>query len=336
MVVLLSLVVPSEADGPQISIGEYLGTHTGKNGGITLEVAQDGSTVTSFAALTLPGTCPASASCGTNAGVLFDAGGQRATNGSCSWDAVSDKPLAIVDGHFSLTSDQLTVLGSFSTDRPGSASGSVEVHTSFYLHPSAPTHDSTDECDVNIRVDWSAKARNPAALAIASTPTATATVAVTPTDVPTSTAVPTPTEAPTQGPDTAPTALAAVAPAVRLPVAPTNACLHSQRGCPLDDGRAMQAVLGTPDEVHGWHITLSTASDLTVVLSNLQVEYDLHVVGPDGTPLYDSSRYGSDDDIATLTGLRPGEYTIYINSPFGDTSDVPYVLQANVTTNDGP
>jgi hypothetical protein len=51
---------------------------------------------------------------------------------------------------------------------------------------------------------------------------------------------------------------------------------------------------------------------------------------------YDLSRYGADDDLATLEGLDRGDYTIYINSPFGDVTDIPYVLQANVTPNAGP
>ncbi len=98
----------------------------------------------------------------------------------------------------------------------------------------------------------------------------------------------------------------------------------------------MQSVLRTPEEVQAWHASLGSALDLTVVLSNLQVEYDLHIVVPDGTALYDSSRYGADDDSASLSGLAGGEYTIYISSPFGDVSDTPYMLQANVTPIEGP
>jgi hypothetical protein len=63
------------------------------------------------------------------------------------------------------------------------------------------------------------------------------------------------------------------------------------------------------------------------VLSNLEVEYDLHLYAPDGGVLYESNRYGADDDGVTIPSAAPGDYLVFVNSPFGDVSDTPYALQ---------
>ena len=187
----------------QVPGATYSGTYVPSNGGFTLEVTRDGSAVASVSVLSVPG---------------------KMIVGTCSADLTLPGPLPIVGGHFGGSSDAVSISGTFSPSRPGYVEGSVEIHSHSFLGASARQVDPTkrdphDECNVNVKLDWNARARGDVA------PVALVAPALAPTAEPTVTpVVPTPTPLPSAPEPTTPTpappATAEPAPAVSPVVVP--------------------------------------------------------------------------------------------------------------------
>ncbi len=100
-------------------------------------------------------------------------------------------------------------------------------------------------------------------------------------------------------------------------------------GCPLPIGQAVAAAIVDPSHVHTWTLSISVAKHLRFALHGLPADYDLHVYAADGQLLGESTNEGTDDDIVTVQSAPAGTYLVYVDSPLGDTSDVPYGLLAS-------
>jgi hypothetical protein len=68
------------------------------------------------------------------------------------------------------------------------------------------------------------------------------------------------------------------------------------------------------------------------VLTDLPVDYDLHVYDAGGSLLGESTNEGTQDDVVDLPNADAGTYMIYVNSPRGDTSDEPYTLLVSTSS----
>jgi WD40 repeat protein len=89
---------------------------------------------------------------------------------------------------------------------------------------------------------------------------------------------------------------------------------------------AVAATIDDPAHVHTWSITIPGPKHLHFALHGLPADYDLHVFGPGGQVAGESTNVGTDDDVVALDGAPAGTYLVYVNSPFGAVSDVPYGL----------
>jgi hypothetical protein len=100
----------------------------------------------------------------------------------------------------------------------------------------------------------------------------------------------------------------------------------SDDGCPIDLNQQVTEVFSNASDGHTWRLTVSRAVPLHIVLTNLPVDYDLHLYAGDGSFLRESTNEGTQDDVADLPDAEAGTYRIYVNSPRGDVSDQPYTL----------
>jgi uncharacterized protein with WD repeat len=100
-------------------------------------------------------------------------------------------------------------------------------------------------------------------------------------------------------------------------------------GGPLPVGQAVAAALADPSHVHTWTISIPVPKHLRFVLHGLPADYDLHVYAADGQLLGESTNEGTDDDVVSVPGAPAGTYFVYVNSPRGAASDVPYGLLAD-------
>jgi hypothetical protein len=178
---ILALVNPTLGAAQQLPGATYSGTYTPSNGGFTLDVTGDGSSVASVSVLTVPG---------------------KMIVGTCTGDVNLSGPIPIVGGHFSYALEGVSIDGTFSTTRPGYVEGSVEIHSHSFIGPSArqvdPTkRDPRDECNIDVKLDWNAKARGNVAPVVPAAPAvpSPSPTAVPPVPTPTSTAEPTPAAA---------------------------------------------------------------------------------------------------------------------------------------------
>lgn len=99
-------------------------------------------------------------------------------------------------------------------------------------------------------------------------------------------------------------------------------------GCPLEIGQRASAVLADGTDVHTWLLQLRTRGDLVVALTDLLVDYDVHLYGPDGELVEESLNEGPEDEVVLIPDLPPGEYRIYVNSGRGEAAPIPYSLLA--------
>lgn len=120
-------------------------------------------------------------------------------------------------------------------------------------------------------------------------------------------------------PDTV-AALAVSLPPDVVPVGCTDA------GCSVDANTVGLRVLSSPSDVHAWRLTVPDGASLRIVLTGLVADLDVHVFGPDGSFVAESTNEGLDDDVVALDGAAPGQYVLYVNSPRGEISDQPYGL----------
>jgi hypothetical protein len=99
-------------------------------------------------------------------------------------------------------------------------------------------------------------------------------------------------------------------------------------GCPLELNQAVTAVLVDPNTVHTWRFTRTQAASVHIALTNLPVDYDLHVYAADGTLLGESTNEGTQDDVVDLSDAATGTYMVYVNSPRGEVDPTnPYTLE---------
>ena len=119
------------------------------------------------------------------------------------------------------------------------------------------------------------------------------------------------------------------------PPAPTQAqpadCVQpapAQAGCPLDFGQPVKVALAASGDVHTWRIRLTEPHGFHVTLSGLPADYDLHLFGPDGNPIAESTRYGTADELVAAPAAAPGEYELYVDSPLRQGSPAAYTLTA--------
>lgn len=112
-------------------------------------------------------------------------------------------------------------------------------------------------------------------------------------------------------------------------VAAQASCVQpALEGCPLPLQGEVMAAITEPEQVHMWHLTLSSTRPLQLRLMQLPVDYDLHVFGPDGLKL-DSMQEGTADDAIEIESAPAGVYQVYVNSPWRQTSDAPYALMVS-------
>ncbi len=176
----LCLAVPfGAAAAASVAPGEYTGTHTGKGGGVTVDVSPDGLIVYAMKLQAVPGTT---------------------LHGSCSADYTINRNLAVVDGRFGFGDGFIAVQGTFSPTEPGVLSGAFEIHATGVASPYGV------ECNVNTRLEYSARLKA-GAVAPPFSPPAVAPAPATPTPAPT----PRPTVAPTPSPVASSTAVPATA-----------------------------------------------------------------------------------------------------------------------------
>jgi len=126
-------------------------------------------------------------------------------------------------------------------------------------------------------------------------------------------------------------ALALVLPAGQTRAQPGDCIQPSVEGCPVEFGQPVTGVLADPGQVHTWLLTVPTAGDLRVALTNLPEDYDLHVFTKAGAPVVESLNEGTEDDTLQVQGAEPGEYLAYVNSARGGTSPAPYTLLAQLS-----
>ncbi|CAA9242173.1 MAG: High-affnity carbon uptake protein Hat/HatR [uncultured Chloroflexi bacterium] len=111
---------------------------------------------------------------------------------------------------------------------------------------------------------------------------------------------------------------------------PAVVCVQSApERCALPLGAPAEGVLSEPHHIHDWVVALPATATLRVTLSGLAVDFDVHVYSPDGALAGESTNEGTEDDTVVLEGAAPGSYAIYVNSPRGLASDVPYQLTAS-------
>ena len=99
-------------------------------------------------------------------------------------------------------------------------------------------------------------------------------------------------------------------------------------GCPLPAGQAVAAALVDPSHIHTWTLSIPVPKHLRFALHGLPADYDLHVYAADGQLLGESTNEGTDDDVVMIQSAPAGTYLVYVNSPRGAASDVPYGLLA--------
>src|SRR3954454_15618833 len=99
---------------------------------------------------------------------------------------------------------------------------------------------------------------------------------------------------------------------VGRPSALAENCVQPARdGCLIGLNQSVAGVLGDADNVHVWQLNLTTRTPFSVVLSDLSADYDLHVSGPDGALVAESTNDGPQDDTVEVTAPPLGTYVLY-------------------------
>src|SRR5439155_8864470 len=98
----------------------------------------------------------------------------------------------------------------------------------------------------------------------------------------------------------------------------------STGGCPLQFGQAVTSAIRSTDQVDTWLLQVPTPGDLSVLLSNLPVDYDVHIYTRDGALVTESQNEGTTDDLVKVQGAAAGDYLVYVNSARGQVSDASY------------
>src|SRR5262249_25094304 len=191
----LAMVAPGASAAAAGAPGEDTGTHTGESGGVTVDVSPDGLTVYAMKLQQVPG---------------------NTLHGTCSADYTINRTLPLVDGVFGFHDDFIAVQGTFSPKEPGVLSGAFEIHATGYASPYGV------ECNVNTRLEYSAKLRTDGGAAAVPPPAVAAPAPATPTPAPAT---------PTPPPTTIPTLPPARPPGRRAPRAAAGG-RGTRRGCP--------------------------------------------------------------------------------------------------------
>lgn len=127
-------------------------------------------------------------------------------------------------------------------------------------------------------------------------------------------------------------ALALVAGLARSPAPRVRAqetCVQpSAAGCPLELDTVAQAAITEPGAVHNWLLNVQVPNEILVSLGNVGGDYQLWVYGPDNSLLGISNNPGTENELLNVPNVGPGTYWIVVDSPKGETSDLPYALFA--------
>jgi hypothetical protein len=102
----------------------------------------------------------------------------------------------------------------------------------------------------------------------------------------------------------------------------------SQTGCPMQLDIPVAAALNDPATTHNWLLNVITQNDLRIVLTNLPADYQLWVYGPGDSLLALSNNPGTQDEVVNVGFIGIGFYWIVIDSPSGESSELPYTLNA--------
>ena len=90
----------------------------------------------------------------------------------------------------------------------------------------------------------------------------------------------------------------------------------------------MELALANRGDVHTWRIHLTEPQGFHVTMSGLPADYDLHLFGPDGSPIAEAVRYGTADELVAAPAAQPGEYMLYVDSLLHQSSPAAYTLTA--------
>jgi hypothetical protein len=91
----------------------------------------------------------------------------------------------------------------------------------------------------------------------------------------------------------------------------------------------VSGLLTDPGQVDTWLVQVPALGAVSIALTNLAVDYDLHVNRRDGALIVHSQNPGTQDDVIKISEATPGEYFVYVNSPWGEVSETPYTLMAH-------
>jgi hypothetical protein len=98
----------------------------------------------------------------------------------------------------------------------------------------------------------------------------------------------------------------------------------NESGCPLQLGVPVHGVLASTSEKQQWYVDVPAGTDFWIALTNLPVDYDLTVRGPNGFSS-SSSNSSVEDEVVQINRAAGGRYQAEI-SAWLDVSPAPYTL----------
>src|SRR5207249_2181082 len=93
----------------------------------------------------------------------------------------------------------------------------------------------------------------------------------------------------------------------------------------LEVGDAVSSVIADANGFQPWIVNVRSSDAFSVVLSNLQADYNIDLFDVSGALVGRSGRPGTADDVIAVSGLDPGYYALVVSAP-GAASTLPYRL----------
>lgn len=116
----------------------------------------------------------------------------------------------------------------------------------------------------------------------------------------------------------------------------TQCIQPSPAGCPLGPEEPASGVLRDPDAAHQWWLTVPSAGRISLLLTDLDVDLRLYVYAPDGTLVGVSQNDGLTPESLQFDAVQQGAYGVFVDSPRGERSALPYRLVASFAPSGGP